>query len=141
MSKPKNKSKKCKYKLRGVHPSLLEALAVYETYRRVGFKPDQIYAGAVMQNICIGNVKTNEEARLVITTVRVGDKEFTAQAGPWDKTQEEFAKDWEDVANKWNTTSEDERHEVWENSLTRQHATMLLVAIQAKGISLPCTLN
>lgn len=126
---------------KGLHPSIKEALSVFEILRKLGFRSDQIYAGAIEQIVLEGERATGEVARMGIMELRAKGLSFVIQCGMWPLSPERFEKDWTDAAEYWNTTTPQGRRDIYENSNVRQNAIPLVHALSSKGIMLPCTVN
>ena len=127
--------------MNNLHPSIKEGLAIFECLRKLGFEPNQIYAGAKVSLLCEGSNRTSQKMQLVIIVLKAGSKEFVIQAGPWEETQEAFNDAWIDAAEKWNSSTKRFRDDIWNNSLVATQATPLIAALASKGIHLPCVIN
>ena len=124
MTKRKSRSKK----KRPFLPCICEALAMFETLRRLGFSADQIFCAYYEDQVAV--------------VLRAQEKEFVITCGNTDLSQDDFYDAWKHACAMWNDTepglSTKDREEIYGGSEIRKQGSMAMVAaIQAKGIDVP----
>lgn len=104
-----------------------EAYSYYEAYRRLGFKPDDIY------------IVTSDEFPTVGVKIEVQGKTFTATVTDLtDKSAfESFQNDWLQFYEQLQAIPETELQEIWDSSIVRANSWEFVAAIIKKGIAIP----
>lgn len=106
---------------------LLEALCIYEAFRRLGFGPDDLHA--VFGEAPDGKLHIGMRARNPFTgkTFVLGAKEPLATV-----TADNHVQEWERAAMWWNTTGAST--DAYENSNVRKHGGQLVAALMFAGL-------
>lgn len=133
-------------------PLMRGALAVWETFRRLGFSADDIYAGAA--RTLVENEKGGvSEAIGFFVAARADGKEFSVCAGPVDSAFleetvatviEETNEEWARSALAVTTMADEHASRIWPESLISQLSVVVIVGLRAKGFILngpPSLLN
>jgi hypothetical protein len=113
-----------------IHQTLVEALAVQEMLRTLGFPPDDIFVAYYPDGIFV--------------VLKTQGKELSVSCGehPNGCDDLEFEKMWRDTVNAWNNTlTDDDMRQIIDRSKLRDDAVGLLGAIVNKGISIPANMN
>lgn len=119
-------------RLSELHPIWREALACYESLRRVGFCPDDIY------------LSRHDDGRmmLVVQSARYGLVVNLAAGNSAElgaRPIDELSGEWQAAANLWNEAAADETQELYANSLIRRHSSKMVVDLVSHGITMPAT--
>ena len=125
MTKRKSLSKK----KRPFLPCICEALAMFETLRRLGFSADQIFCAHYPNQVAV--------------VLRAQGKEFVITCGDSKMSSEDFYESWKHACSLWNDDepglSTADREAIYEGSaiLKVGGGLGMMAAIQAKGIDVP----
>lgn len=111
-----------------VSPVMREMLAVHEGFRKLGFKPEDIFA------------HYNPDGS-VLMVLHVNDREFGVFCGNVDLTREGFYREWERVveAVTGGSMPQADCDRIWKESVLYQHRQSFVAAIVVKGIEIPVT--
>lgn len=109
-------------------PTCREALATFEAFRRLGFPADDIFFEDV--------IDPQDQQRAMLCELRTQGKTFAVIVGPSDDSTMARL---DDAAAWWNSVDPASRlcERIWEGSAIRGHSVGFLMAIIAKGITLP----
>ncbi|MDO8690529.1 MAG: hypothetical protein Q7R39_11060 [Dehalococcoidia bacterium] len=100
--------------------ALNEALAIHETFRRLGFPADDIFVGADIEKFYV--------------ELRSQGKTFIVTCGLGNYDDEEIRHLWPVRATAWNTTMTfEEREAIYRNSSILSRAVQLLSALKQRG--------
>lgn len=118
--------------LSGLHPIWMEALACYESLRRLGFCPDDIY------------LSRHDDGRmmLVVQSARYGLVVNLAEGDAADfggRPLDDLFGEWQVAAALWNEAAADETQELYASSLIRRQSTKMVVDLVSHGITMPAT--
>jgi hypothetical protein len=108
-----------------IKPEYQECLGIFEAFRKLGYKSDDIYFVSAIGGDHI----------TVYIMLKAEGKEFTCVVGPMEGSREEIEKGWVHASNWWNTTTDSNRREVWLNSGVYKHKFDFLMALHAKGFT------
>ena len=119
-------------RLSELHPIWREALACYESLRRVGFCSDDIF-------LC-----RHDDGRMMmfVQSARYGLVVNLAEGDPAELGAlplDELAGEWRAAAQLWNEASADETQELYASSLIRLQSTKMVVDLVSHGITMPAT--
>jgi len=104
-----------------IPPILLEALAVHEAFRRLGFTPDEIFIRPAPPRVYM--------------LVRRSGMEFAVDAGENTVPMHEFGAAWTQAAEWWNAHPP-EGEAVWNSSRVRANVVGLITALVDSGFAL-----
>jgi len=105
-----------------LHPTLREALALHESFRRLNFIPDEIYL--------------LPRAKDVHVTVKRGTLQFNAFAGVHELTIPELVRKWTLSTKWWNeTATNDEQQQIFRDSKVFREKVAFVAAVIAKGFN------
>ena len=105
-----------------LHPTLREALALHESFRRLNFTPDEIYLMP----------RTGD----VHVTVKRGALQFNAFAGRHDLTVPELIRKWAMSTEWWNSVATHEEQDgIFRGSRVFADSAGFVAAVVAKGFS------
>lgn len=120
-------------KARDLHPVIREALAVFETLRKIGFSSDDIFAGRDPSKGSMFMQLKTQGLEFTITLDGPGNNGWSPEA---------LTELWTAAGKAYNGNGPDdftdtERQDIWEHSGIRRNAIPLMYALVAKGIALP----
>jgi hypothetical protein len=105
-----------------LHPTIREALALHESFRRLNFTPDEIYLRP-----------RTDDAHV---TVKRGALEFNAFAGKHDMTVPELIRKWAVSTEWWNSVAtHKEQDEIFRGSKVYANSMDFVASVVAKGFS------
>lgn len=113
-------------KLTDLHPTIQEALALHEAFRRLKFPADDIF-------VIVGNAP---EGPALFVQARRHGCEFTATAGLYEPPPD-FAERWAKVTAAWNgdgKTMTLDHKTIWEGSNVKRRVFDFVMAMYAKGM-------
>ena len=108
-----------------------EALAAGEAYRRLGFRPDDIYlvAKPLGPSGCLHAV----ELQLITQ-----GKRFALECGTIGKPNEWLQQRWAEAVDYWNTAPEPVRSKIYAESRAREASLRIVLTLRSNGFVLPC---
>jgi hypothetical protein len=106
-----------------ISSELRECLALFEAFRKLGYKAEDIY---FMLN-------TNNGCHTAHMVLRAEGKEFVCDAGSVKGTPDEIQEQWRRAGNWWNSTTEENREAVWRGSHVFKNKMDFLMALHTKG--------
>jgi len=119
-------------KLAEVHPVLKQALGFFETFRKMGFTPDEIFVAYDRMG----------QAGRVQVVLKAQDKTFSCDAGLVTFDGDRFKELWAEASEVWNgQASDEEREQLWNESWVRKNATNFILALAARGFNFNKNLN
>ena len=105
-----------------LHPTIREALALHESFRRLNFTPDEIYLLP----------RTGD----VHVTVKRGTLQFNAFAGRHELTVFELIRKWAAATEWWNTTATNtEQDTIFRGSKVFASSVDFVASVVTKGFS------
>lgn len=108
--------------MRLLSATVVSALAAHEAFRRLGFKPEEIF---VALNV----------GRMMVS-LRRGDRVFNLMAGPYPGDYAEFMDEWDAAVEGWNGSMTDvERQRIWSTSEVRARSAEIVIALALKGFT------
>lgn len=119
-----------KHRVRAAHVAQTQVinvcLAAYEAFRRLGFKPEEIFFTYFTDRIAM--------------VLRTQGKEFIANCGARSDvlTDQDILNIWNERADKWNGgMSQLERMQIWNGGMPVEALISMTLAIKNLGISIP----
>ncbi|MFI5296670.1 MAG: hypothetical protein ACHREM_01115 [Polyangiales bacterium] len=100
---------------------LREMLCVFESFRRLGFTSDQIFAA-------------HDGTRVSIVLQYAGGLQFVVRVGETQLSEAAFKASWEAAAVAWNLGSEAVLDRLWSQSDAREQLVPLVSALRLKGV-------
>lgn len=119
-----------------LHPIWREALATYETFRRLGFTPDDIHLGKLND----GRV-TLGIASVCFASVLIPAGDPKAAYAFKDHDDSTLVKNWQEACDLWNVGDEAELQEIYATSTIFRDKVAFMVSLQCAGIEIPCTVD
>jgi hypothetical protein len=110
---------------------LLEAIAIWELMRRMGFPSDDIYFG------------TEHAGGRGMIGIRVeahqGEKRFPIRVGITKLSVKKAERKWKALANEWNadSTPEEDRRSIYQNSIAWNRGPEMLIKFTLAGFKPP----
>jgi hypothetical protein len=108
-----------------IKPEYRQCLGFFEAFRRLGYKPDNIYFSMSGTGNALG---------ISMVLVEEG-RQFVCAVGRLEGTREEIEKGWEEASTWWNTTTEADREKNWLNSFVHNNSFSFMAALLAKGFT------
>jgi hypothetical protein len=111
-----------------VHPSLIAALGCHEGFRRLGFRPEDLF------------LMYQEEQQILFVVLKTQGQQFAVGVAPVpDKESKTLEQEWQRLVMAVRTFefSEADLQTCWESSLPYANPEGFLLAILKKGIRLP----
>jgi hypothetical protein len=108
--------------LDSIRPQLREALAAFETWRKMGYPPEEIFFACGKRG----------EIAMVL---RHDGIDFAYTCGSVEVSQEEAATEWRAAGETWNKKlGSDERKTIYEGSFIRRNVVQLIALMNQKGL-------
>ena len=105
-----------------LHPTIWEALALHESFRRLNFTPDEIYLLPRVGDVHV--------------TVKRGQLQFNAFAGKHDLTVPELIRKWARATEWWNkTATHAEQDAIFRTSNVFADSVSFCASVVAKGFN------
>ena len=113
----------------------VEAFAMHELLRRLGFLPDQIFVSTQPE---LEDQSGDDYPLHMLCILRAQDKEFAFDLGQTGLTREEFGTLWVEFVNEVIVkATHDELKEMWEGSGVFKVKLDVVQALHAKGFRFP----
>ena len=111
--------------LNALDADVSELLCVFEAFRRLGFRSDDIFFAH------------DDEGQIGIVLRWAHGKGFTVYVGETKLSHGAFREHWTAAADAWNTGSDDMLERLWERSKIREKCGPPVAALMKKGVRIP----
>lgn len=108
-----------------------EALAVHEAFRRLGFKPEDIF---------VAPGEGPNDLMKIALAMKFSPKDFfivDIETSPQGMTRDELMSMWPSIIEAWNAAPEEVLQKIWDESDVSGNGFALMMALQRKGVKLP----
>lgn len=109
-------------RLADAHPEIRRCLGAYEAYRKIGYRPEEIYFSTFADGV--GMVLRHAGLQHVC-------------AWPWPDMPADVVARWEEAGNLWNGGStEQEKQDLWDEWLRRNDTVAFVMSLADAGLPL-----
>lgn len=112
--------------LLGTDKTLLECIACFEIWRRLGFTPDQIF-------FQVGGKLLRPPGYQVCMILQHAGKRFTFIAGAYDAEPDTIESEWLRVSGLVSRLSEETLQAIYDGATCKKYSTLMLKAMMEKG--------